>query len=613
MTRFFIGKQFVLPALLAMLVAVPLHAQQDDTEFPILYWQGGTGGLTDANYTNSDGTITGAAPTSSDVIYFGDGGEASLSTPGSVDLWRLRIGHNQATEAGQGTVTVSGGATLNLIGGQAQSLRSGLLVGYVQNGSLLIDGPGTTVTSARLIVIGFAPNQPNRNGTVRITNGGSLIASDGNINLGTSGSAANNGIQGHLIVEDGFVSTLGAGADLNIGQRNATSSFSLASGVVEISDVVEVATAESGVNNHSTFSISGGTFTNYGHFFVGRGASTNATVNITGGELNVGNRFLMGSGTATGVTTNHSGGTLNASTDIRVGDVGDVGVTDSTYNLSGTGVLNSTAGGIVGRQGTGRFIQTGGVANFTDTLALGNREVAANATTGLYKISAGELNAGAAAGTTALNIAPNGTGEFRVAGDGAIINLYGSLLSNNTDNGIGTLAFELEPSELLSTINVTDSAVFSLGSKLVFDATNASPTQTTYDLLKAASIDDQGLEFSGPSGWSYQIVTGDSGQILQAVGPTIADESADFDGDGDVDGRDFLIWQRGFGLTGSASPADGDANSDGNVNDADLAIWQTQYASVPTAAAVATVPEPATAVVSLIAAIVVTGLRQRQR
>ena len=63
-------------------------------------------------------------------------------------------------------------------------------------------------------------------------------------------------------------------------------------------------------------------------------------------------------------------------------------------------------------------------------------------------------------------------------------------------------------------------------------------------------------------------------------------------GDGDVDGRDFLIWQRGFG--GPGSLATGDANSDGQVNADDLAIWQNQYGSVPelNAASIA-VPEPA--------------------
>jgi hypothetical protein len=52
--------------------------------------------------------------------------------------------------------------------------------------------------------------------------------------------------------------------------------------------------------------------------------------------------------------------------------------------------------------------------------------------------------------------------------------------------------------------------------------------------------------------------------------------SADFDGDNDVDGDDFLIWQRNFG-TGTFFNQ-GDANNSGTVDDADLAIWEAQYA-----------------------------------
>ena len=51
---------------------------------------------------------------------------------------------------------------------------------------------------------------------------------------------------------------------------------------------------------------------------------------------------------------------------------------------------------------------------------------------------------------------------------------------------------------------------------------------------------------------------------------------ADFDDDGDVDGRDFLIWQR-TSIVQSAMAAPGDANHDGFVNDQDLAIWQDQF------------------------------------
>lgn len=49
----------------------------------------------------------------------------------------------------------------------------------------------------------------------------------------------------------------------------------------------------------------------------------------------------------------------------------------------------------------------------------------------------------------------------------------------------------------------------------------------------------------------------------------------DFDGNGWVDGGDFLLWQRSVGLTGPNLQADGDKN--GVVNGADLAIWQAHF------------------------------------
>lgn len=67
--------------------------------------------------------------------------------------------------------------------------------------------------------------------------------------------------------------------------------------------------------------------------------------------------------------------------------------------------------------------------------------------------------------------------------------------------------------------------------------------------------------------------------------------SADFDEDGDVDGQDFLTWQRGYSLVATATHGDGDANLDMIVDGADLAIWQDQYGIPPGPLATA-VPEP---------------------
>jgi hypothetical protein len=58
----------------------------------------------------------------------------------------------------------------------------------------------------------------------------------------------------------------------------------------------------------------------------------------------------------------------------------------------------------------------------------------------------------------------------------------------------------------------------------------------------------------------------------------VASRNADFDNDGDVDGRDFLTWQRGVGTVGAgATKALGNANTDRVVNAADLAVWQAEY------------------------------------
>ncbi len=65
-----------------------------------------------------------------------------------------------------------------------------------------------------------------------------------------------------------------------------------------------------------------------------------------------------------------------------------------------------------------------------------------------------------------------------------------------------------------------------------------------------------------------------------AGGGPLTPVQGNFDNDGlpagDVDGRDFLLWQRNFGRT-DALPTDGDATGDMMVNGDDLARWQSNY------------------------------------
>ena len=87
----------------------------------------------------------------------------------------------------------------------------------------------------------------------------------------------------------------------------------------------------------------------------------------------------------------------------------------------------------------------------------------------------------------------------------------------------------------------------------------------------------------------------------------LSKSDADFDVDTDIDGADFLIWQRGFGV-GTTFPQ-GDANGDGDVDASDLSIWGFLFStSTGSLVAVATtVPEPASSFLLLVGFVMLLG------
>jgi hypothetical protein len=674
--------RWICAVIVVALAATPLLAVEK-------FWQGGVGNLTDNNYT--DGTNTGLGPTSGDILDIGAGGEATYSVAGPVSYQKLRVGHIQGAAGvqGDGKVTINNGAAVTLSVGASGSANASLWVGNGKNGTLNIDGVGTSVSSTQLIEIGYG-NDASLSATVNVTNGAALNATSGNINIGDRISTG-SGIAGHLNVSGSGsgVSTTGS-SDLNIGIR-AGSSYSQSDGIVSIADQVNV--GQNGAQN-SSFIMSGGTLTaggaltvgdntahgssfklsggtlqsasvtignlannvtgeftgnaivniptnnfnvglgtsqnasvlisgtvdinvpntasSTGNVFIGRDTSTGATFNMTGGTIDTGRNFLLGNATgATGIVGNQSGGTITTTLNFVVTDTNGA----STYNLSGTGAIVSNGVVIVGRQtATGVMNQTGGSVTAALGVSVANAQSATTTTwgTGIYNISGGTLTANTTTGGTALAIAPQGnSGTFRVIGDDAtLIDLNGNMTVNAGGGAQGTLAFQLETGDLLSQIDVRDVATFSAGAILWFDTSLAAPTQTTYNLLTATSIVDNGITKNFPSGWDYRIVAGGNGQILQAYQPPVG-LPGDFNSDGKVDASDYATWRKNE-VANATLP-----NDNGAGNQADrYTLWKANFGNPPgsgSGLSGAPVPEPATLGLLALGSGCVMTMRRRNR
>ncbi len=82
----------------------------------------------------------------------------------------------------------------------------------------------------------------------------------------------------------------------------------------------------------------------------------------------------------------------------------------------------------------------------------------------------------------------------------------------------------------------------------------------------------------------------------------------DYDFDSDVDGDDFLVWQKTFGSTINLGA---DGNNNGIVDAADLAIWEAEFGTTPAIAAATGIPEPATLGLVVLGTTLLLGIRRR--
>lgn len=114
-----------------------------------------------------------------------------------------------------------------------------------------------------------------------------------------------------------------------------------------------------------------------------------------------------------------------------------------------------------------------------------------------------------------------------------------------------------------------------------------NPTESTYQATYKVYIGD---EFTGAPTPGY---TAAEATFLFTATPVL---TADFNTDTFVDSDDLDRWQQHYSLDGTATNADGDADFDSDVDGVDFLLWQRQYTGAGASTAMMAVPEPATAV-----------------
>ena len=138
----------------------------------------------------------------------------------------------------------------------------------------------------------------------------------------------------------------------------------------------------------------------------------------------------------------------------------------------------------------------------------------------------------------------------------------------------------IDGTEVFRFVDMTDAAVFSATDQIIrfFQDDNATgQNEAASGFVDRIRLFDAAPESNDQRGATFNRVVGsaiDIGAYEAQITP-----SADFDNDGDVDGADFLSWQRGFG-TPNAQRNDGNSDDDTDTDASDLAAWTTAFGSL---------------------------------
>ena len=518
-------------------------------------------------------------------LIVGFNGIAVLSGNSTRTVGSVRVGTNQANAViagrnGNGTITVSN--SINLTTADTANSTGDVIIGeggfsgvlnWNSSGTLDvqgklrigIDGEGVLNQNGGVVVAGNNP------GTFKFIGIGVNAGGDGAYNLNNGTFRPGGGIPGS---EDRQVAVGDAGGIgmLNIGDGVGAANTA----IVETDDDLIIGRAGGAggmtIQADGKLTMSG----NGAGLILGSDADSTAIVVQSGGSVTLDHELQIGAtADATGSYT-ITGGSLTTANDnagpLYIGRSGGVG----KLRVAGTATVIHKAEAYLGNAAAAGASSRLEIAGSTASVSFGQLENASGAFNETIRWEA------SAAGVTPLSI----TGAGPLASNRVQLQDLAEAAANTgagaTLSGNG-VALELDLSAF------TTSATLTLIDNQTPDAiTGYFERGSTGDLYEeGAAILNTG--YDGTVNISY--IGGGNDVVLNLI--AAINENPDFDGDGDVDGADFLTWQRGVGIGSGASPDQGDADGDADVDGDDLLIWQGQAVSgVPTVSAQSPVPEP---------------------
>jgi len=359
--------------------------------------------------------------------------------------------------------------------------------------------------------------------------------------------------------------------------------------------------------------------------------SSGGAIHVLNGDLEINNSFL--SGNSTGVLGGKGGAIYIRDGDFTgnylyitgnvaaaaTGDGGGIYARDSTVMLTNAVISgNSTTGsdseggGISAKdsditlmnptislnttvasqsRGGGIFVD-GGSLDIQDGNFFGNK------TYGQYSSGGGISSVNADVTITGTSLLFNevfgsdsdGGGIYAVGGnltvrDSAVFN---NRVNDSNSNGGGIYSSgDLSGSQTTSIINSTISGnstsgvgggIFNAAGLMVIKHSTITANDAPY-VGDGGGVGSYGDSSTTRTEVDSSIISGNLASSATALS-LAASTAADFDGDNDTDGFDFLAWQRGFGTPAPlASKSEGDADNDQDVDNFDLNSWESGFGS----------------------------------